>query len=763
MPASSHARPSPARLLAWATLGGLLLAVPARAEDPPSPPPAAPPAPAPAPAPTPGTPLPEGGLPARGSPGWTAWRENTWRAPTAEDWKKPVLLKFQRSWDDAVAVAREEGRPILVCINMDGEIASEHYAGVRYRQPEIAALYEPYVCVVASVYRHNPRDYDDDGHRIPCPRFGSVTCGEHIAIEPVVFEKFCDGQRVAPRHIAVELDGKESYDVFYANDTQSVFQAIRDGIEKRPPLPARAVRGDRPVLERVGSREASDRAAVEAAYAKGDEASRRALLEAAAKYADADPLDVLRLAVFGLDPELSRTARQALAKVETPAATELVSEALRVPMPAEEKEALVAALRRLGGKSELARWLAVVHQGLASSSGAVDVARWGSAPAAGGDGVPRAEGGGVYGAVESREAAARERPKDPEAQLALAEAALVVSLEPRENLSDDPKVARLVSRAMLAAARSGAAEAERLGAKGWRLDAVAALAAYYSGEKADAYARAAVAAKELPPGDGTWTSMALLSVFAEGRWQAMRKAVKDKTDFPPEWLADVNSAYAVLLAHPLGTTGQVLWHQDMLDWLGAGTQATRVLERGLERFPDAPEIHARLREYVLRRKGPAALEATYDALAASGKATPGLPYYAGLASAAAGDSLRRLRRGDAALEAYGRALARWERLAASDARWKPATSTAAATVHAARARVAFEAKDDEKAVEEMVAAFAASPSAAGTKDGLGVEPGDTARALLARLEGAKRDDLAKRLREAMSAVDPDLLRPAEGE
>src|SRR5688572_4883022 len=120
-------------------------------------------------------------------------REQMWFAPTAEDWKKPVQVTFQRTWDDALALAKEQKRAILVCVNMDGEIASEHYAGVRYRQPDIAALYEPYVCVIASVYRHNPRDYDEQGRRILCPRFGCVTCGEHIAIEPIVYEKFLDG------------------------------------------------------------------------------------------------------------------------------------------------------------------------------------------------------------------------------------------------------------------------------------------------------------------------------------------------------------------------------------------------------------------------------------------------------------------------------------------------------------------------------------------------------------------------------------------
>ncbi|MDO8349017.1 MAG: hypothetical protein Q7T30_02185 [Planctomycetota bacterium] len=32
-----------------------------------------------------------------------------------------------------------------------------------------------------------------------------------MALEPIVFEKFLDGQRIAPRHIMVELDGKKTF------------------------------------------------------------------------------------------------------------------------------------------------------------------------------------------------------------------------------------------------------------------------------------------------------------------------------------------------------------------------------------------------------------------------------------------------------------------------------------------------------------------------------------------------------------------------
>ena len=165
-------------------------------------------------------------------PGTT--REQMWSAPTAEDWKKPCLLTFQRTWEDALDVARKTGRPILACVNMDGEIASEHYAGVRYRQPEMAALYEPYVCVIASVYRHTPRDHDPSGARVECPRFGTVSCGEHVQAERELYERYFEGVRVSPRHIVLDLEGKKSQDVYYSWDTATVLTGFVKGVEGWP-------------------------------------------------------------------------------------------------------------------------------------------------------------------------------------------------------------------------------------------------------------------------------------------------------------------------------------------------------------------------------------------------------------------------------------------------------------------------------------------------------------------------------------------------
>ena len=57
-----------------------------------------------------------------------------------EDLARPPLIAWQRDLDDAIALQRATGKPLLICVNMDGEPASESLAGVHYRDPEFAAL-----------------------------------------------------------------------------------------------------------------------------------------------------------------------------------------------------------------------------------------------------------------------------------------------------------------------------------------------------------------------------------------------------------------------------------------------------------------------------------------------------------------------------------------------------------------------------------------------------------------------------------------------
>ncbi|MDJ0974961.1 MAG: hypothetical protein QNJ98_10915 [Planctomycetota bacterium] len=690
-------------------------------------------------------------------------REQMWPAPTAEDWAKPCLLTFQRTWDDALAIAKETGKPILICINMDGEIASEHWAGKRYRQPEVAKLYEPYVCVIASVYRHTPRDYDDAGKRILCPRFGSVTCGEHIAIEPVIFEKFCDGRRIAPRHIAVDVEGKEeAYDVYYVNDTAGVMDAIYEGRDKFPEGKPPIVRGDRPILERVASRHVEDRVAVENAYKKGDAELRKKLLEAAIKHKDAAQLDLLRLAIFGLDVDLSKVARAALAKTDTPIATMLINEALRVPMDAAERDALIAALKRLGDSSALARWLAGVHKGLAGGSGSVDATGWMDAdptqpsPTA----VPQDVELGAE--VERRAREAYEQPESPESRLEFAEATLALAQEAKRLYPNNQRRARMTSEHLYRDAKQAALEAEHLGATGWRVNSVIALSAYYTGDIETAYGHAAKAVAEIPAGDSGWSSMAVVTIFAESRFKAIKKAVKAKEDWPSEWLGDLHAAYSILMRHPLGTDGQVVWHYEFLVWLGAEHRAARVLQEGIGRFQNSLELHKRLRDRLLKKRGARGLEGGYGRMLEKTPDSATLTTFAGYASIVAAQHHRRMRRYEQSLEAYGRAIALYEKAIEQDEAFKEVSDHAIALAHAARARVAYLKNDDDTATDEIVTALTRSPDATGTRDEMGFTPGETAQMLLARLNEDKREAQAKRVAEALSKVPQELLRPDIG-
>jgi tetratricopeptide (TPR) repeat protein len=688
-------------------------------------------------------------------------REQMWPAPTAEDWAKPCLITFQRTWADALAVSKETGKPILACINMDGEIASEHYAGVRYRQPEIAALYEPYVTVIASTYRHNPRDYDDEGNRILCPRFGSVTCGEHIAMEPILYEKYLDGERVAPRHIMIELDGTETYDVYYANDTASVFEAIRQGIAKRTAKPKTVIRGDRPIVERVASPDINDRIAVENAYREGNPALRAALLEAAAKQGARAPLDLLRLAIFGLDVEAGQAARQALARSNATGATDLISDALRVPMDDSDRDALIAALARIGESSPRAKWLSVVFAGLTGDSGAIDLQAWSKlsreyvAPARPADlaelETRQRSFGGTYSA----------RPMDADASIELAEASLALALKARKEEGYGIRMAQMVARHMFEDARIAGERAEQLKGTPYRVDTVLALAAYYRGDLDTAYARAEKAVKALPPGDPSWNAMAVLTVFAEGRFKAIKKAAKADEKWPPMWLTDLEAAYTALLHHPMGTDGQVLWHYDLLEWLGVKDRATRVVRAGIERFPGSPALHQRLRMSLLRTKGVRELQAVYAEMLKDEFPSSDLLWFGGYASVVAADYYRRTGRLERANKAYDLAIERYEAATAANPVWSEATDGIVALALAAKARMAFEVGDEKAALDYLVRSFGRSPGSAGTADDLGITPASTAQMLMARLTESGQTDLIATLETAMGKLDPALLLPKE--
>ena len=156
-------------------------------------------------------------------------------ARRAEDLSRQIL--WQRSLDDALALCKATGRPLFVALNMDGESASERIPRENYRDPKFVALTRSFVCVVGSVFRHNLRDHDEQGRRIPCPRLGAVTCGEHIALEPQLFDQYLGGERIAPRHALILPDGTKRFDEFLLYDLRDLDTILRDAQPKGDPAP----------------------------------------------------------------------------------------------------------------------------------------------------------------------------------------------------------------------------------------------------------------------------------------------------------------------------------------------------------------------------------------------------------------------------------------------------------------------------------------------------------------------------------------------
>ncbi len=154
-------------------------------------------------------------------------------------------IDWQRNLDDALAIAEAQGRRILIAVNADGESASERIVRERYRDADFVAHTRSFVCVVGSVFRHTPRDFDAEGRRIPCPRLGAVTCGEHIALEPRAHERFLAGaeilldgervERISPRHALVAPDGGVDWDLFLLFDLGRLDQRLAESAAAAPP------------------------------------------------------------------------------------------------------------------------------------------------------------------------------------------------------------------------------------------------------------------------------------------------------------------------------------------------------------------------------------------------------------------------------------------------------------------------------------------------------------------------------------------------
>ncbi|MEZ5978118.1 MAG: hypothetical protein R3F34_07875 [Planctomycetota bacterium] len=659
----------------------------------------------------------------------------------------PCLVPFQRDLDDALELVRRTGKPLLVCVNMDGENASEAFAWFRYRDPAFADLARGFVCVVASPDRRVPLDHDDRGRRIEDPRFGSVVDGEAISIEPALFERYFRGTRAAPRHVGVAPDGSILFDVYLVQDLSAVDRALAEhGV--RPgerPRPAEELSLD----ELFDSPWAEHRSRLESLFVASSVPARIPWLGRALAV-DARTLhpQLVRLGLF--DPEPAVRERATLVAASRPGALppDLLLRAFRlVDVRTDAGRELLDAVRRWsraetdGARRALARRYVSVFAGVAARSDSVDVELLTAALALA-DPDSRAHGSleEEIGALRSVEDLLRERESDPQLDALHAEASLRCGLAA---LAEGQNPLFHFEDAKAAAIRAGERGLAVLASSAW-------LTSDFAAAESAAHDALRTRGSEFV---GTPLGLEVLRVAARTRTRAIYDAMTAGDDFGPSLVADVAACHRVIRRHPGAQLQDRLDEVRFLSAIEAWRDESEALHDLVRDEPYESDVHDLFRAAALRDGGSAGLRAEYAALASEFDGDPYVRWYAALADLYAAEHAVRAREFDAAREAYGASVVGFDAVARDEPSFEPSSTHYAVLALAGRARLLADAEEWSAAADAIEDAFSRESEALDAADGLGATPRTTARELADRARAAGVDpELVERLESASRSV-----------
>ncbi len=637
-------------------------------------------------------------------------------APQAPSFSDERQILWQRNLDDALELSRASGRPLLVAVNADGESASESIVRERYRDPRWVANTRSFVCVVASYFRHTPRDHDDSGARVICPRFGEVTCGEHMALEPATHERFMKGvtielfgettDRISPRHVLALPSGEVVFDRYLLFDLSELDRELEAAAKRwsaRPeaPLPRFSADADAGA-ERVLDRRSRARDALERSLSGGGD----------------DPLERLsRLptlpgrheVLWRLTPQLTTNpddelAARVFALVAPHGELDFARTWLRTRVAnfAAERESLLEAFTLLGASRPADRTLARSFAALGTDA-EVAAARALLARVEG-DHVAREVrraglGNGGFELGEFLELVASEAPlprRDAREKPPLPSAeeleATLLRVEPELAESpEDPELRGEAGRAALALARRRI-ESRSAGIEMLLEDARAHLAAASEAHPDDVALlldRARVANLLAQFDEQERLALAALEVAArefaaEGEEDAKNHGFDARNAESLRWLGDAcarrlaersgGPALDELRATARGGAALALATRaedsDATDWLslasffgalGRADERTRIAAEGLRRFPASPELWAELSSSCDARGEPERFVELAEALAAQLADWAEPRWYAGYARVLAAQWARRGEDTNGAVAEYGRAQAHFRR------------------------------------------------------------------------------------------------------
>jgi len=659
------------------------------------------------------------------------------------------LMPWQRSLDDAIAVAKRTGKPLLICVNIDGESASETLASYQYRNPAFVELVRGFVPVLFSPDSHNPREYDDRGRRLPDPKFGRVITSEHTSNETELYERYFSGTRVAPRHVGATADGEILFDIKLVNDLSIIDRALeKHGVFGDEALLAVESASEQQLLE---SPDAGFRDRLEALFATGDIRTRVRLASLALSSARATQHPALLRMAF-LDDEQSVRSQAVWTAIQHTELlpTELFLSAIEATNGGDEADLLLAALDKeaLDSNDEERRLraerLTKVFRALSKTSTVLDPERWKLALAFAPVSVelePAAEQTSpVSKRLNQLEKLLEVHPDDRELNLLFTDTLIRLA---RIQLLSGGNPTYLFEDARLAAMRTtteAEPSARGLGYLAW---------ANYQLLDATAVDYAAQALPLLRSDAGSPLTSHVLQIFAQTRLSGFYSALSENREWPAEWLADIRDVHEVLMIHPSLTEAQVVGYVGFLGAIEAYELQGDVLRRGLELFPGSNDLHMNLRAQALHAGGADGLAAAYDEFDVSEENRPTFEWYTGFAQLVAAERHVQNGQSKAAQSAYRQAVDHFRESFRDRADYKGSADHYIALALAGSARLYTTEASFDQALAAIQEGLATSPNSSAVRDGLGNTPAATASLLHRALLKEGRATEASALREVL--------------
>ena len=637
-------------------------------------------------------------------------------------------IEWQRTLADALAVQQATGLPLLIAVNSAGEIFNDRFRTNTYKTPAFVEKTRGYVCIIASPDRHNERDHDALGNRIECPAFPGCTCGEHIAVEPELYERYFAGRRWAPRHIGIDSDGGKLFDRYQDRRMQTAIDAIEE--HRGTPQPADIPTTAAELLRR---RDAASRRALEDMYRAAETSERMRLLEAAGK-ADNEPYDLILLALQSEDADEFEAGARALAEVAGANALPRLEDALS--RTRRHRDSLRAKIEQLARSDARAARLHAHFNGSDPSYAGPWRNRWAEA------GYDPRSREALEAELDACERLLRETPGEQDsrlrlamAQLAFAELLIATGGSGVEFwLEDAHSSATKVSDDDLVA------EAQ----------AVIAIACWLKNDPESAQTAAAAALSATAGNDReptNWLATRLFEVVVQTASRAAYARANDpKAILQPE-VARVADALSRLEDSAWSAEEAMLTGIGLLEYAGLRAEARRHLDAAVRRFQSSVTVHDRWRARVMADLGTEAMRAAAGALIEEARDAAAAEWFAGYAAIVAAEQHVRDDRSELAAIAYTDAVTRFLRAAAANPGYADSANHFAVLALAGRAHERHRAGEHEAAVADLQRCPQLREASLDSQDGIKRTPRGIATRVKQALEDSGESELAAQLRD----------------